>query len=25
LRCQQVLDAVCESAKEERWVDIPKK
>ncbi len=25
LRCQQVLDAVCESAKEERWVEIPKK
>jgi predicted dehydrogenase len=25
LRCQQVLDAVCKSAKEERWVEIPKK
>ena len=25
LRCQQVLDAVCKSANEQRWVDIPKK
>jgi predicted dehydrogenase len=25
LRCQQVLDAACESAGEKRWVEIPKK
>jgi predicted dehydrogenase len=25
LRCQQVLDAACESASKKRWVEIPKK
>lgn len=25
LRCQQVLDAVCQSANEKRWIDIPEK